>query len=32
VECRSATGEISRAEMPSTTPYHLATSYAALPL
>lgn len=32
VECRSAQGEISRAEMPSTTPYHLATSYAALPL
>ncbi|BAN26069.1 AGE family epimerase/isomerase [Caballeronia insecticola] len=31
VECRSAQGEISRAEMPSTTPYHLATSYAALP-
>jgi mannose-6-phosphate isomerase len=32
VECRSAQGEISRAEMPSTTPYHLATSYAALPV
>jgi mannose/cellobiose epimerase-like protein (N-acyl-D-glucosamine 2-epimerase family) len=32
VECRSAQGEIIRAEMPSTTPYHLATSYAALPL
>ncbi|BBP97817.1 N-acylglucosamine 2-epimerase [Burkholderia sp. SFA1] len=31
VECRSAQGEITRAEMPSTTPYHLATSYAALP-
>nr|WP_050454055.1 AGE family epimerase/isomerase [Candidatus Burkholderia verschuerenii] len=31
VECRSADGEIVRAEMPSTTPYHLATSYAALP-
>jgi mannose/cellobiose epimerase-like protein (N-acyl-D-glucosamine 2-epimerase family) len=31
VECRSAQGEIVRAEMPSTTPYHLATSYAALP-
>jgi mannose/cellobiose epimerase-like protein (N-acyl-D-glucosamine 2-epimerase family) len=32
VECRSADGAITRAEMPSTTPYHLATSYAALPL
>jgi mannose-6-phosphate isomerase len=32
VECRSAAGEITRVEMPSTTPYHLATSYAALPL
>jgi mannose/cellobiose epimerase-like protein (N-acyl-D-glucosamine 2-epimerase family) len=31
VECCSAQGEIIRAEMPSTTPYHLATSYAALP-
>jgi mannose-6-phosphate isomerase len=31
VECRSAQGDITRAEMPSTTPYHLATSYAALP-
>jgi len=31
VECRAADGEISRAEMPSTTPYHLATAYASLP-
>ncbi|MDR5761599.1 AGE family epimerase/isomerase [Caballeronia sp. LZ035] len=31
VEARSAQGDIVRAEMPSTTPYHLATSYAALP-
>jgi mannose/cellobiose epimerase-like protein (N-acyl-D-glucosamine 2-epimerase family) len=30
-ECRSAAGAITRAEMPSTTPYHLATAYAALP-
>jgi mannose/cellobiose epimerase-like protein (N-acyl-D-glucosamine 2-epimerase family) len=32
VECRSAEGVVTRAEMPSTTPYHLATAYAALPL
>ncbi|GGD84505.1 AGE family epimerase/isomerase [Caballeronia grimmiae] len=32
VECRSADGEISRADMPSTTPYHLVTAYASLPL
>jgi mannose-6-phosphate isomerase len=32
IECRSADGEISRADMPSTTPYHLATAYASLPL
>ncbi|WJF91786.1 AGE family epimerase/isomerase [Paraburkholderia bonniea] len=31
IECRAATGEIIRTEMPSTTPYHLATAYAALP-
>jgi mannose/cellobiose epimerase-like protein (N-acyl-D-glucosamine 2-epimerase family) len=31
IEARSGNGEIVRAEMPSTTPYHLATSYAALP-
>ncbi|WP_248322864.1 AGE family epimerase/isomerase [Caballeronia sp. Sq4a] len=31
VECRAADGSISRAEMPSTTPYHLATAYASLP-
>ncbi|KND54468.1 Mannose-6-phosphate isomerase [Candidatus Paraburkholderia kirkii] len=31
VECRSPHGDVTRAEMPSTTPYHLATSYAALP-
>ncbi len=31
VECRALDGEITRAEMPSTTPYHLATAYAALP-
>ncbi|MDR5739003.1 MULTISPECIES: AGE family epimerase/isomerase [unclassified Caballeronia] len=32
VECRAAGGDISRADMPSTTPYHLATAYASLPL
>ncbi|MFM0018431.1 AGE family epimerase/isomerase [Paraburkholderia azotifigens] len=31
VECKTQAGEVSRAEMPSTTPYHLATAYAALP-
>jgi mannose/cellobiose epimerase-like protein (N-acyl-D-glucosamine 2-epimerase family) len=31
IECRSAEGAITRPEMPSTTPYHLATAYAALP-
>jgi mannose/cellobiose epimerase-like protein (N-acyl-D-glucosamine 2-epimerase family) len=31
IERRSAEGAITRAEMPSTTPYHLATAYAALP-
>jgi mannose-6-phosphate isomerase len=30
-ECKTAEGEVSRADMPSTTPYHLATAYAALP-
>jgi mannose/cellobiose epimerase-like protein (N-acyl-D-glucosamine 2-epimerase family) len=30
-ECKSAAGDVSRADMPSTTPYHLATAYAALP-
>ncbi len=30
-ECKTASGEVSRADMPSTTPYHLATAYAALP-
>lgn len=29
-ECRDAKGEVSRHDMPSTTPYHLATAYAAL--
>jgi mannose/cellobiose epimerase-like protein (N-acyl-D-glucosamine 2-epimerase family) len=30
-ECKTARGEIARADMPSTTPYHLATAYASLP-
>ncbi|MGS0894857.1 AGE family epimerase/isomerase [Burkholderia stagnalis] len=30
-ECMTADGQVSRADMPSTTPYHLATAYAALP-
>ncbi|MGK8209433.1 AGE family epimerase/isomerase [Burkholderia cenocepacia] len=30
-ECKAADGQVSRADMPSTTPYHLATAYAALP-
>lgn len=30
-ECKTAAGEIARADMPSTTPYHLATAYASLP-
>ncbi len=30
-ECKRADGEVSRADLPSTTPYHLATAYAALP-
>ncbi|MEM5343463.1 AGE family epimerase/isomerase [Paraburkholderia azotifigens] len=31
VESKTQTGEVSREDMPSTTPYHLATAYAALP-
>lgn len=30
-ECVTPTGEVARADMPSTTPYHLATAYASLP-
>ena len=30
-ECVTPAGEVARADMPSTTPYHLATAYAALP-
>jgi mannose-6-phosphate isomerase len=30
-ECKTATGDVSRADMPSTTPYHLATAFTALP-
>jgi mannose-6-phosphate isomerase len=30
-ECVDAQGGVTRADMPSTTPYHLATCYAALP-
>jgi len=30
-ECKTASGEVARADMPSTTPYHLATAYEALP-
>ncbi|HYG41578.1 MAG TPA: AGE family epimerase/isomerase [Bordetella sp.] len=30
-ECLDASGALARADMPSTTPYHLATCYAALP-
>jgi len=29
-ECRDASGTVSRLDMPSTTPYHLATCYQAL--
>lgn len=29
-ECLDATGKVSRADMPSTTPYHLATCYSGL--
>ncbi|KXU88303.1 N-acylglucosamine 2-epimerase [Paraburkholderia monticola] len=31
-ECKTSNGEVARADMPSTTPYHLATAYAALPV
>ncbi|MGE8329633.1 MAG: N-acylglucosamine 2-epimerase, partial [Paraburkholderia nemoris] len=30
-ECKTAAGDVVRADMPSTTPYHLATAYDALP-
>ncbi|MFM0292090.1 MULTISPECIES: AGE family epimerase/isomerase [Paraburkholderia] len=30
-ECKTPAGEVARADMPSTTPYHLATAYEALP-
>ncbi|ALM83413.1 AGE family epimerase/isomerase [Bordetella sp. N] len=30
-ECLDADGMVARSDMPSTTPYHLATSYEALP-
>ena len=30
-ECKTPDGNVARADMPSTTPYHLATAYAALP-
>ncbi|CAG9176640.1 Cellobiose 2-epimerase [Cupriavidus pinatubonensis] len=30
-ECLAPSGEVVRAEMPSTSPYHLATAYAELP-
>jgi mannose-6-phosphate isomerase len=30
-ECKAPTGDVARADMPSTTPYHLATAYEALP-
>jgi mannose/cellobiose epimerase-like protein (N-acyl-D-glucosamine 2-epimerase family) len=29
-ECKTAAGDVARDDMPSTTPYHLATAYAAL--
>jgi mannose-6-phosphate isomerase len=31
IESQAADGAIVRAELPSTTPYHLATAYDALP-
>ncbi len=31
VECKTLAGGVARDDMPSTTPYHLATAYAALP-
>lgn len=30
-ECKNAHGDVTRGDLPSTTPYHLATAYAALP-
>ncbi|AFT88860.1 AGE family epimerase/isomerase [Paraburkholderia phenoliruptrix] len=30
-ECKTASGDVARADMPSTTPYHLATAFDALP-
>ncbi|MFM0736907.1 AGE family epimerase/isomerase [Paraburkholderia xenovorans] len=30
-ECKTPAGEVARADMPSTTPYHLATAFDALP-
>lgn len=30
-ECKTPAGDVARADMPSTTPYHLATAYASLP-
>ncbi|WP_144142252.1 AGE family epimerase/isomerase [Paraburkholderia sp. BCC1884] len=30
-ESKTSTGDVARADMPSTTPYHLATAYEALP-
>jgi len=30
VECRSTSGEVARADMPSTTPYHLLTAYQGM--
>nr|WP_175164068.1 AGE family epimerase/isomerase [Paraburkholderia fynbosensis] len=30
-ECKTPAGDVARADMPSTTPYHLATAYAGLP-
>lgn len=30
-ECKTPQGDVARADMPSTTPYHLATAYASLP-
>ncbi len=30
-ECKTSAGDVARADMPSTTPYHLATAFHALP-
>jgi len=30
-ECKNAAGDVTRSDMPSTTPYHLLTAYNALP-